>query len=229
MRFVKLVFGRSGTHEYGTRHESLPLFELQRTVVDRGRQTEAVLYQILFAGIVASEHTVYLRYGNVAFVDEDEKIFREIVEDAKRTTAGRAVVEVSRIVLHSRAITDLAYHLYIVCYAFLQPFGFVGFIVFSEKLYLLAEVESYEVESLVDTFLRGGEDGCGVEVEAIENLYGLPCGGVECFEAVDVVVPEYYPQYKVSVCGKNIDGIALYSEVTSVEVYLVSAVIGYDE
>ena len=54
----------------GLVHPVLELLEGQRAVVQRARQPEPVLHQILLAGAVAVIHALELRHGLMAFVDE---------------------------------------------------------------------------------------------------------------------------------------------------------------
>src|SRR3546814_15248182 len=51
----------------------LPFLELQRPVVDAGRQAEAVLGERRLARVVAAEHAVELADGDVALVDDEER------------------------------------------------------------------------------------------------------------------------------------------------------------
>ena len=57
----------------------LHLLKFQGAVIEGGRQTEAVLHQRFFAGVVAAVHGAHLRQGDVAFVHEEQKILREII------------------------------------------------------------------------------------------------------------------------------------------------------
>ena len=57
------------------------LVEVQRTIVQRARQAEPVLHEHRFSGPIAFVHPADLRDCRVRFVDYDQKILREKIED----------------------------------------------------------------------------------------------------------------------------------------------------
>ena len=57
------------------------LIEIQRPVIERARQTETIIHQHGFARTITFIHPANLRNGRVRFIDHDEKIFREKVDD----------------------------------------------------------------------------------------------------------------------------------------------------
>ena len=54
------------------------------TVVERRRQAKTVVDKGFLAGAVAPVHASELRDGSVAFVNEEQRIVRQIVEQARR-------------------------------------------------------------------------------------------------------------------------------------------------
>ena len=58
----------------------IELVEVQRAVIIGGRQSEAVVDQALFARVIAAVHTAHLRQCHVAFIHEQQKVLREVVE-----------------------------------------------------------------------------------------------------------------------------------------------------
>ena len=95
----------------GLRLHALELVEPQRPVVERRRQAEAVLDQRLLARAVAAVHRLELRQGDVALVDHQQGIPRQVVEQAGRRLAGLAARQVARVVLDARAVAELRDHL----------------------------------------------------------------------------------------------------------------------
>ncbi len=57
-----------------------PLVELQRPVVERAGQPEAVLDQRRLAAVVAGEHAAHLRHRDVRLVDEQQVIVGKEIE-----------------------------------------------------------------------------------------------------------------------------------------------------
>ena len=88
-RLVQLVGPRRRRHEEQLADALLPLLEIQRPVVERRRQAEAVGDEHLFARPVAGVHPADLRHRLVALVDDRERVVRQVVEQRRRRLAGR--------------------------------------------------------------------------------------------------------------------------------------------
>ena len=88
----------------------LELLEGERTIVERRGHAEAVIDQRLFARAVAVIHAAKLRNGLVRFVDEEQKILRDVIEQRGRRFAGQAAGKVARIIFDAVAIADGAHH-----------------------------------------------------------------------------------------------------------------------
>jgi hypothetical protein len=69
-----LVGGRRGRDEHHLAHLGLELLELQRPVVERARQPEAVFDQHRLARPVAVEHAAELADQHVALVEEHQRV-----------------------------------------------------------------------------------------------------------------------------------------------------------
>ena len=84
----------AGRRRHGDRERAhgVPLLEAQRTVVHAGGQAEAVLRQRRLAPEVAAIHAADLRDGDVALVDEDQRIVGDVFEQRRRRIAGRRPV-----------------------------------------------------------------------------------------------------------------------------------------
>ena len=82
-----LVVGGRRRHEDRLRQQPLELLEAQRPVVERRRQPEAVVDEVLLARAVALVHAADLRDRHVALVDEHERVARQVVDQRRRRLA----------------------------------------------------------------------------------------------------------------------------------------------
>ena len=135
----------------------LELLEAQRAVVEGARQAEAELDQVVLAGHVAVVHAAQLRDGDVALVDDAEEILREVVEQRVRRRAGRAAVQVARVVLDAGAEADLADHLQVVAGALLQALGLEQLAFLVELGEPLLQLRLDALQGALDGFLAGDE------------------------------------------------------------------------
>ncbi len=109
--------GRLRAHE-------VPFLEAQRPVVHAGRQAEAVFGERRLAAKIAAIHAADLRDGDVALVDEDQRVVRQILEQGGRRLARLAAGEIARIVLDAGAGAGRLDHLDVETAALLQPLRF---------------------------------------------------------------------------------------------------------
>ncbi len=119
--FVQFVRARRCRHVDQLRHTRFPLLEVERAVVERGRQTEPVVDEDLLTGAIAEIHAANLRDRLVTLVDDDERVGRQVVEKGGRRLARLAPGEVARIILDAVAIPDLANHLEVEHRTLVQP------------------------------------------------------------------------------------------------------------
>jgi len=73
-RLVKLPFGWGGGDKNRLRPHRIPFFELERSVIHTGRQSEPVFGKCEFAAVVALIHRANLRHANMAFICENNGI-----------------------------------------------------------------------------------------------------------------------------------------------------------
>ena len=93
-RLTHLVFVDGGG---STRKNDLPptgfnLIKFERTIVHRAWEAETIIHESGFSGAVAVVHAFELRDGHVTFVNHQQMVCREIVEQGKRCAAWRALV-----------------------------------------------------------------------------------------------------------------------------------------
>ena len=96
----------------------------ERAVVHAGGQAETVFGQRRLAAEVASEHSADLRYGDMTFIGEYQRIVGHIFEQGRRRFAGAAAGEIARIVFDAGATAGGFHHFEIEGGALLQPLRF---------------------------------------------------------------------------------------------------------
>ncbi len=97
------------------------LVERERSVVERGGHPEPVLDERLLARAVAVVHAADLRHGDVALVDDDQRVLRQVVDQGRRGLARAVPGQVARVVLDAVAEAELAQHLHVEEGPLLEP------------------------------------------------------------------------------------------------------------
>ena len=140
LRFFQLVVRRGCGYVDHLVRNAVEFIGLQWTVVQCRGKAETVFYQGGFSRTVAPEHGANLRYGHVAFVNDQQEVVCEIVQQAERALARFAPIEVTAVVLDAIAEAYFLDHFQIIQGAFFQSLGFQVFCLFGKKVLLLFEV-----------------------------------------------------------------------------------------
>ena len=148
--FFQLKFSRRGGDENHLVPHLLEFLELQRPIVQGAGQAEPVLDQHLLALPVAVVHRPKLRQRHVRFVDDQQKILGEVIDQRVRLLAGLAAIQMPAVILDPAAIADLQNHFQIVFRPGEQPLGF-------EQFPLAAQMHDLLIQFLADG-LNGGVD-----------------------------------------------------------------------
>ena len=211
--------------EDGLRPHGVPFLEAQRAVVDAGGQAEAIFGEGGFAPIVAAEHAADLRHGDVALIDEDERIVGQIFEQGRRRLAGLAPGEIARIVLDAGAGAGRLDHLEVEQGALLQPLRLEQASGADELVEPLLQLLLDAAHRLLQRRLRRHIMGVGVDLHQAE-LVGLGAGqGIELGQALDLVAEQRDAPGAVLEMGRQeLDGVAAHAEGAAREIHVVAPV-----
>ena len=160
----------------------------------------------------------------MAFVDNRQKIVREIIEQAERPCAGIATVEIARVVFDTGTVSHFADHLHVVGYPFIEPFGFQVLADRFEKLHLFAQVDFDFADSPVYPLFRGDEDIGRENIVRVECRNAVSRSRIDSLDTFDLFPPEDDADDFLVVCQINIYRIAFYPEISPVQFYFVPAV-----
>ena len=93
----------------------------QRSVIQRTRQSKAMLHQHLFACPIAIIHATHLRQRHVALINQQQPIVRKIINQRRRLLARFTICQIARIIFNSLDKSRLAQHLKVVFSTLTQP------------------------------------------------------------------------------------------------------------
>ena len=227
---LALIFARRGGDKYLLMNLCLEFLKFQRTVVKGRRQTEAVFHQRFFAAVVTAEHAAHLRQHDMALIDHQEEIIREIIQQRCRGRARRPAGQHGRVVLDALAHAHLLQHLHVVVGALLDALGLQQLALLGEFLDLLLHLCADLFQSLLhllrpDNVVAGREDG-----HMAHHIFMLARQGVKFNDAVDLVAKELYPDGVLVVVGQmNVHRIPFYAEFVPDEVHIIALILQLDQ
>ncbi len=114
---------RGGGDEDGLGHPGEELRERQRAIVAGGGEPPAEVDEVVLAAPVPLVHALELGNGDVRFVEEDEQVLREEVQQGVRRLARLPTRKVAGVVLDPGAVAGLSQHLQVVVDPALEALG----------------------------------------------------------------------------------------------------------
>ena len=227
---VELPGPGRGADMDGLRAELLPFVETQRTVVQAGRQAEPELGQDRFAREVAPLHAADLRHRDVALVDDQQRVLREIFEQSRRRLARLAAGQIARVVLDPLAGAGGLDHFQIEGAALLQAFRLQQLTVGGELRQPLAQLLLDRDRRLIERRSRRHVMAVGIDMDLVE-IGGLLAGQrVELDDALDLVAEKRDPPGAVLVLHReHVDRLAAHPERAALEGGVIAAILLLDQ
>lgn len=81
--------------------------ELKRAILEGCRQAKPIIDEIFLSGSISCIHTTDLRYGHMGFIDEEEIISWEKLEQCRRRISYVSITEIHRVVFDTIHRADL--------------------------------------------------------------------------------------------------------------------------
>src|SRR5687768_616781 len=226
---LQLELSRCRTDHDGPRRQREELVEHERAVVQRARQPEPVVDERQLARSVAVVHAAHLRQRDVRLVDDDEEVFREVVEQARRSLAGEAAREMARVVLDARARPDLHHHLDVEVRARLESLRLEELAFPAQHIQTLDELLPYGADRPLERGARGDEVFGRIDRSALEGGDRLAGQRMDLRDALDLVAPELDANALLLVGRENLDGVTPNAERATIEADVVAVVLNADE
>ena len=171
----------------------LELLKFQRPVIKGAGQAEAVVHQGGLAGPVAVVHGPHLGEGDVALVDEQQKVLGEEVQQGVGGRAGGPALDHPGVVLNAGAVAQLLHHLHVVHGALLEALGLHQHVVGLEVGHPLLQLPVDLLDGGVHLLLGGDVVGGGPDGDGVQPADGAAGDHVDLADAVDLVPEELHP------------------------------------
>ena len=208
------------------RAHGFPFLELERAIVDAGRQAKTEFGEGRFAVEVAFEHAADLRHRHVGLVDDQQRVVRDVLEQGRRRFARAAPGQVARIVLDARTMPRGFEHLDVEHCTLFQPLGLQQLVIRLEPRETVFQFGFY----LADRLLHGGarRDVMRIRIDGdlVELARAFAGQRVEFVNFLDLVAEERQPPGTVLVMGgENLHRIAAHPEGAADKVLVVAAIL----
>ena len=215
---LQLVVARRGRDEDGISHVPLELLEAQRAVVKTAGQPKAVVDQALLSGPIAVVHGPQLGQGLVALIYHQQKVLREVVDQAVGGLSGPAAVEVAGVVLDSLATARLGYHLHVVLGPLAQPVRLQSPQLRQPLLHLRPDALQGSLLLLLRDDIMPG----GVDEEVAHILFDPPGEPVHLRDPLHLISEQLDSDDVVVVARHQVDGVTLDPEPARRQIDVVS-------
>ncbi|KAF1858232.1 hypothetical protein Lal_00014732 [Lupinus albus] len=230
VRLFLFVVGRRGGHENALAHLALEFRELQRPVIERGRQAEAVVDEVHLARTVAVVHGVQLADHHVRLVHEHQRVLRQVVDQRGRRFARHRAGQVARVVLDAFREADFGQHLEVEARALFEALFFQQLALLAEFFQAVAQLGLDRVDGAQHGRARRHVVRAGVHGEARDLLAHLARQRVEQLQRFDLVVEHFHADRQFGVLGReDVDRVAAHAERAAREVHFVARVLHLDQ
>ncbi len=225
-RALALVFRRRSRHEHRLAHHVLEFLELERAVVECGRQAEPVGDEVLLARAVTTIHSAELADRDVRLVDEHEGVRRQVVDQRRRRLAFFSSGQVPRIIFDPLAEAELVEHFEVEARALLDPLGLEELSRFLKVVDSLGELDLDRFDRPQRRRARRHIVARRIDGEARDPLAGVARERVEQGQTLDLVVDERDAQCGLGMLrGEDVEHVASHAERAALELELVSLVL----
>jgi len=227
---LNFELGRRRTDVNGLVRQPHELVEIERAIVQRARQTEAVIYEHGLAGAIAFVHPADLWNAGVRFIDDGEEIVWKEIDDCIRPRAGRAPGQVARVVFNPTTEPHFLQHLQVVLRAHAQPLRLQQFVLRFEFDDALLKLITNRAQRAIQLVRWGHELFRRKECDDIERFVRVTCQGVEPLDCIDFVTEKFQPDsFLVGAGGINLDHVAAYTEPATSKIDVVALVKHVDQ
>ena len=113
--------------------------KLQRPVIHCGWQTKSMFHKGRFSRIIPAVHRSKLRQSHVTFVDKNQRIIWEIIEQSSGRSSGSSAVHDTAVIFNSGTGTGLFNHFQIILGALQKALSLQNFVVCMEIFETFAE------------------------------------------------------------------------------------------
>ena len=229
LRHAKLVVARRRRYVDELRNARLELIEAQRTVIESRGQTKAVLHQRHLARTVAFMHAADLRHRDMALIDNAKHVLGKVIDKRKRRLSGAAPIEVTRIVLDTRAKTHRLEQLKVVIGSLLQALRLEQLVLGLELGHallalLLDGLESRRHLGFLGHVVRGGPHRDGVVL-----TQQFACDLIDLGNELHLVTKELKAQGVLRIRRIDINHIATHAKRTACKVIVIAIVLDINQ
>jgi len=175
------------------------------------------------------EHAADLRHRDVRFVDDEQIVLGEIIDQGRGALPRLAAAKVARIILDARAVTDLLHHLQVEAGTLLEPLGFEQFVAAAEigKAGLQFLLDPFH--GLFEPFRRGDKMFGRIDRHRIGLALDLAGEGIDHRDAFDLITEHLDADRLAFVGGDHLDDIPAHAEGAAVEIDVVAGIVDLDQ
>ena len=188
-----------------------------------------MLDQDRLAGAITGKHPTDLRNGGVRLVDHQQEILWKKIDQRARARAGRAGVEVARIILDAGAETHLKHHLEVILGAHPDALGLKQFPVFLQLGHALAKLVANGLAGALDVLHRRDELLAGKDDHARQRLERVPGQRVEPGDAIDLVAEKLDANPLLRFCRAYLDRVAAHAKLAALKLDIIALVLNLNQ
>ncbi len=225
-RFFQLMLRRRRGDVQPLPPIGLKLLKGQRPVVQGRGKAESMLHEGLLARPVPPVHPPQLRDGRVAFVNDHEGVFREVIHEGRRRLAGRSSREVTGIIFYSLAVTHLFHHLNIELRPLIQALSLQEFTRGSQFREPFLQLLPDPVNGPFHIVPRRHIMASGINRRCFKSFYLLPPQRIHERDGLDGIAEKFHPDDPFLLVGwKDLHHVSPHAKGSAVKIDIIARVL----
>ncbi len=224
-RLLKFIVSRCGADINNLLHHLFPFIKCQRTVIQCRRKTEPMLDQRELARPVTEVHSPDLRHSHMRFVDDKEKVFRKIIEQARWSGSRRSTRNMARVVFDAGAISDFPHHLQIKACALFEALCFHQLVQSAKFGQALFQFLFNSLHRSFKCFLRRNKLLGGIDYFILCFPKHFPINTIDVGYLLDLIAEELNPnRLFIFGTGNHFNNVAAHAHSTADKLEVVADV-----
>ncbi len=197
----------------------------QRAVVNSGRQPKTMLHQIQLARAVAPEHCAYLRHRNMRFINKQQEIAMEVIQQSGRRFTGSTPGQMPGIVFNAVTAANLCDHFQIMSGAHLQPLRFQQLALTVKPGQLLFQLRLNRLQRPLLLFITGNIMAGRIDLDFVHFLQDLAGHRIGFDDPVDFVSKQLDSDDILAVNRDDLNDIPTYPESAAAEPEIIPGIL----
>ena len=230
VRFCDFINGRCCRNVYSLIGQGLVLFKSKRSVIERGGQPKTIFNQCFLARPIAAIHAGELWQCGVTLVNNNERIFWQILHERRRRLTRLAAGQMAGIIFDALAVAHFFHHLQVEVGTLLQTLRFQQFVLFSVFSERQCQLRANVGNRSFQVFAGRNIMAAGINGRFINRAYFFAAQRINERHGFNCVAEKFYSQgLLVFIRRKYFHYVAAHTKRTAMKINVIAFILNFHQ